>query len=70
MNYEVIGIAGTLAILIAFLCNKEEHIRIVDAIGATLFVIYGVCINSPSTVILNVALILIQSVKLYKMKKR
>ena len=70
MNYEVIGIAGTVAILIAFLCDKEEQIRIVDAIGAALFVVYGVCINSPSNVILNVALIIIQLAKLYRLKKR
>ncbi len=69
MNYEIIGIAGTIAILIAFLCNEEKYIRIVDAIGAMLFVVYGICIKSPSTVILNCALVAIQAVKLHKLVK-
>lgn len=70
MNYEIIGVSGTLMILAAFLCNTERMIRILDACGAVLFVIYGFFIKSPSTVILNTVLIIIQCVKLIKMKNK
>ena len=67
MNYEIIGIIGTLVILVGFLSNSEKSIRIFDMIGSALFVIYGVLIHSFSNVFLNSALILVHVVKLYKM---
>ena len=70
MNYELIGIGGTLLILAAFLCNGEKKIRILDMAGAALFVIYGVLIGSVSNIILNLVLIVIQIVKLVKIYKQ
>ena len=70
MNYEIIGITGTVLILIAFLCNSEEKIRILDMLGAIAFVVYGFLIKAPSNVILNGILIIIQIVKLVKLHKR
>lgn len=66
MTYELIGIAGTIFILIAFSCNSERKIRIYDAVGAALFVIYGVLTRTWSTAVLNALLIVIQIVKLRK----
>ena len=70
MSNEVLGILGTLFILVAFLQNGELHIRVLDSIGALLFVIYGICIGSFSTVLLNGILIIIQFLKIYKTIKR
>ena len=69
-NIEIVGIIGTLFILIAFLQNGELSIRILDSIGAILFVIYGICIESFSTVLLNGILVIIQLVKIYKILER
>lgn len=66
MTYELIGIAGTILILIAFSCNSERNIRIYDAAGAALFVIYGVLTRTWSTAVLNSLLIVIQIVKLHR----
>lgn len=65
---EIIGILGTLFILIAFSFNGELKIRIFDLIGAILFVIYGVMIHSFSTILLNGILIIIQIYKVFKLK--
>ena len=41
---EIIGIVATLFILAAFSLNDKKLIRLVDSIGALLFVIYGIII--------------------------
>ena len=63
---EWIGIAGTLFIILAFTMNGERKIRVLDLIGALLFVIYGVTIHSFSTVLLNVVLVVVQAYKLLR----
>lgn len=70
MSYEIIGLSGTLMILLAFLCNSEIKIRFLDGLGAVLFVAYGILIHSPSTYILNGILIIIQAVKIYRLRSR
>ena len=62
---EIIGIVATLFILAAFSLNDKKLIRLVDSIGALLFVIYGILINSLSVWLLNICLIIIN---LYKIK--
>nr|DAG40843.1 MAG TPA: inner membrane protein [Caudoviricetes sp.] len=63
---EWLGIAGTLFIILAFTMNGERKIRVLDLIGALLFVIYGVTIHSFSTVLLNVVLVVVQAYKLLR----
>lgn len=67
--YEIIGIIATLFIVVAFTRDGEIHIRILDLIGAVLFVVYGLCIHSFSTVLLNGILIGVQCVKLRNLKE-
>lgn len=62
---EIIGIVATLFILAAFSLNDKKLIRLVDSMGAVLFVIYGILINSLSVWLLNICLIIIN---LYKIK--
>ena len=68
MNYELIGIIATSFIVLAFTRNGEFKIRVFDLVGAVLFVVYGILIQSFSTVLLNGILIGIQIFKLYKLK--
>ena len=68
MNYEVIGIAGTLLILVGFCSNSEKKIRIYDMAGSLLFVVYGALIGAYSNILLNGILIVIHLYKLRKMK--
>lgn len=68
MKYEAVGLLGTIFILIAFLFNDEKRIRAFDMVGAVLFVVYGYLIKAYSNVLLNGILIIIQLVKLHRMK--
>lgn len=65
---EILGIIATLFVLAAFMLNDVKQIRIVDLIGAILFVIYGILIHSLSVSLLNGILIIIHLYKLIKQK--
>lgn len=68
MKYELIGLCGTVLILIAFTFNTEKQIRIFDMVGSVLFVVYGALIGAYSNVLLNGVLILVHIVKLRRMR--
>ena len=70
MKYEIIGICGTLLILIGFLSNSEKKIRLFDMAGSVLFVLYGVLIKAYSNIILNGILVFVHIYKLYKMANK
>ena len=65
MNLELIGTTASVLVLISFLMKGEKRIRIINIIGALIFVIYGILIGSFSVSFLNGVLILIH---LYKLK--
>ena len=67
MSYELIGIAGTILILIGFLSNSEKRIRIFDMIGSACFVLYGILIHAWSNILLNGILIIVHIWNLHKM---
>lgn len=69
LSNEIIGITGTLVILIGFLSDKEKVIRGFDMAGSILFVLYGVTIHSLSTILLNSILILVHTYKFYRGRK-
>lgn len=70
MRYELIGIAGTVLILIGFLSNSEKKIRVFDMIGSACFVTYGILIHAWSNILLNGILIFVHIYKLYRMRRR
>ena len=63
---ELLGIIASLFIIAAFCCNNTKYIRLLDSVGALLYIIYGFLISSISVVILNCILLLLQIYKLYK----
>lgn len=67
--YELIGLAGTLFVLLSFLMKDLTKVRIINIVGALLFVIYGICINAWSTWILNAILIIIHIIYLVNKNK-
>lgn len=64
MWVEFLGILATIFVLISFTQSDAKKIRIINLIGAILFVIYGLMISSMSVWLLNSVLILIQICKL------
>lgn len=67
MRSEIIGILGTVLILIGFLSDSEKKIRLFDMAGSILFVLYGALIGAYSNIVLNSILVVIHIVKLRKM---
>lgn len=67
--FELIGIAGTLFVLLSFLMKDIKMVRIINIIGAILFVVYGILINALSTWLLNAILVIIHIVYLTRSKK-
>ena len=68
--YEIIGVIASVIVLISFVMNGEKKIRIINIIGALLFVIYGVLINAFSVWFLNGALFFVHTYKLIKLTKK
>ena len=66
MNFEEIGTIASIVVLISFLCKSERKIRIINIIGALLFVVYGALNGSFAVWFLNGSLILIHLYNLLK----
>lgn len=64
--FEIIGIVGTIFVLISFLMKDIKAVRIINIIGAALFVVYGALIGALSTWLLNGILIIVHIVYLIK----
>ena len=69
MKYEILGILGTIFVLVSFLQKNEIKIRQINILGAGLFAIYGFLTKTHSTAILNIALIIIHLKKLQLFKR-
>ncbi len=69
-NLEIVGIIATLFVLASFLTSGERNIRIINIVGALIFVVYGILIGALSVWILNGALFFIHIYKLYKLNKQ
>lgn len=68
--FEIIGITGTLFVLLSFLMKDLTKVRVVNIVGAVLFVVYGLLINALSTWLLNAILVIIHIIYLIKAKTR
>ena len=69
MKYEWIGIVGSIMIIIAFTNKNEKMIRILDCIGAVLFIAYGYLTKTWSTMFLNAVLVLVHILRFIDMKR-
>ncbi len=69
MLVEILGIVASLFVISAFLFKNVKIIRLLDAVGALLYVIYGVLIHSYANILLNTVLIAVQIYHLYKLNK-
>ena len=70
MGVEIWGIVATLFVLTSFLCNEEKYIRMVNIIGALIFVGYGLALQAHSVWILNGVLVIVHVWKLVKMRRQ
>lgn len=66
---EIVGIIASLFIIIAFTTKGEKKIRIIDSMGALIFIIYGFLIHSISVSLLNSVALLVNIYHVIKMCK-
>lgn len=70
MNWvEILGIIATCFVLVSFLMKKVLWIRVVNLVGAVIFVIYGALLGAWSVWILNACLVVIQIYYIIKICK-
>lgn len=69
MLTEILGIVASLFVISAFLFKDIKIIRILDGIGALLYVFYGVLIHSYANILLNVVLVAVQVYHLTKLRR-
>lgn len=68
-KFEIIGIVGTLFIMLSYAQSNVKILRTINLIGCVLFIVYGVCINSLSTVILNAMCFIVNVFKMIQESK-
>ena len=66
---EYIGFVATAFILLSFLM-EGNRLRVVNTIGAFLWLVYGVIIGGYSIIVLNFCVIVIHLFKLWKSLKK
>jgi len=69
---DYIGYAASLFVLLSFVMKKIATLRTVNIIGCSLFIAYGILINSIPIIITNVSIVLVNGYYLmqyYRKKK-
>ncbi len=61
---DIVGWAATLFIIISFLINNMLWLRIINMVGAALWLTYGIIDISYSIIFLNVIIVSIQFYKI------
>lgn len=66
--FEIIGYVGSALVLVSFLMASVVKLRVVNAIGSTIFAVYALLIRSYPTMIMNICLVLINLYYLWKLR--
>jgi len=61
---DIVGWAATIFIIISFLINNMLWLRIINMVGAVLWLTYGIIDTSYSIIFLNVIIVTIQFYKI------
>lgn len=69
MNWDLIGYIGTGFVLGSFLINDSTRLRLVNTMGAIIWLIYGIGLALKPQIIVNVAIIIIHLYWFYKNRK-
>ena len=70
MFIEMIGIVASLFVISGFISKNVKTIRILDGVGAILYIIYGILIHSYANILLNSVLIAVHIYHLYNLHKQ
>lgn len=64
---DVFGYIGMALVLVSMMMTSLKWLRILNMSGAVICAIYGVLTNTWPTALLNIGLLLIQIVQLYRL---
>jgi hypothetical protein len=66
---EIFGYIGTALVLISMMMTSVKWLRILNMSGAVISMIYAALMNTWPVAILNLGLIIIQSVQLWRLQR-
>lgn len=66
---ELLGYVATFFVAASFLFKSIIHLRVVNTIGAILFVVYGLMKGAYPVAVLNAFLVFVNLYQLYRLKK-
>ena len=66
---EVIGWVGNVVVIISFLQKNIKNLRVYGLVGALIWIVYAIRIESNSLIILNLVIMGIQIYHLWKIRK-
>ena len=65
--FELIGYLGSLLVIVSMLMTSVVKLRIINTIGSVIFGVYALLIHSYPTAVLQLFLIIINVINLYKL---
>ena len=66
---EAVGYLGSGLVVISMLMTSVKKLRIINTIGSVIFVTYAILIGTYPTALMNIALVIINIVGLFKLSK-
>ena len=69
MIVELVGYLGSILVVVSVLMTSMVKLRIVNSIGASIFTVYALIIQSYPTALMNFSLVVINLYYLARMKK-
>jgi uncharacterized protein with PQ loop repeat len=67
---EWVGYAASLALIISFMMKNINTLRIINSIGAVLFVVYGIMLETSYPIIITNAFILMVNIYYLTYKRK
>lgn len=70
MIVEMAGYLGSVLVVVSMLMTSVRRLRVVNAVGAGIFTVYALLIQSYPTALMNFCLVVIDVYHLIRMDKR
>lgn len=67
---EIFGYVGMILVLVSMMMTSLKWLRILNMSGAIICAAYGILTNTWPTALLNIGLLLIQMVQLYRLHRQ
>lgn len=65
---ELMGFLASVVVLISLMMKRMVMLRLINSVGAILFIIYAAIIGSPSVVFVNVGIFFVNLYYLWRMR--